>query len=149
MTQANPHRAKVFLRNLLIVMLAVTIFGHAADSARAADANLWTVTGISGKVRVLAAGGTWSDLDKGVILKPGYRVETGHNGRVSLVRPGHTVTVNHGPRGQLHLTGGTDSGGKTDNRGVGSVATARFPAQRVVARENIACLNTPPMKKVA
>ena len=49
MTHAYQGNGSSFLRNLMVFALALFIFGWAAtDGARAADPNLWTVTGVTG-----------------------------------------------------------------------------------------------------
>lgn len=108
MTQADQVNRRTFRRNISVFAFALFIFCLAATGgARAADPNLWTVTGVSGKARVLTGGTAWMELGKGMLLQPGNRVETGRDGRISLVRPGDSLTVSPNSRFEIPTAGKT------------------------------------------
>lgn len=108
MTQADQVNRSTFRRNLSVFAVALFIFGLAATGgARAADPNLWTVTGVSGKARVLTGGTAWTALGKGMVLQPGNRVETGRDGRISLTRPGDSLAVSPNSRFEIPAAGKT------------------------------------------
>ena len=108
MTQADQGNRTTFLRNLMVFAFALFIFGWAAtDGARAADPNLWMVTGVTGKARVLTGDTAWTELAKGMVLRPGSRVETGSDGRISLVRPGDSLAVSPNSRFEIPAAGKT------------------------------------------
>jgi uncharacterized membrane protein YgcG len=85
------------MRLLRVVLL---VFGWTVSwDAQAADPNLWTVANVSGEAQILGAGNdNWTDLQPGGVLDPGSQVQTGAHGRISLIRPGDSLSVSPNSR---------------------------------------------------
>ncbi len=74
-------------------ILAIALALGAASSARAAEAEAWSVSKSSGEVWMTTTGAQQVSLGQEEILKPGDTIRTGRNGRVLLVRGEETILV--------------------------------------------------------
>jgi hypothetical protein len=74
-------------------ILAMALALGAASSARAAEAEAWSVSKSSGEVWTTTTGAQQVSLGQEEILKPGDTIRTGRNGRVLLVRGEETILV--------------------------------------------------------